>query len=312
MAALNEQSETTVHGERLREAREGMNLSLADAAARLHLSPRVLEDLEHDRLSSGVELPFMRGYLKNYAKLVGLPADELARAFDGRHRERAAAHRVKPIVTVKHEPLESSSSWGYLVGAGLLAVLGGAYLWWQSTQAVPVRSPQSTPAVAMTMAAEPSAAEPEAVLADSGVAPASADPVTPTEQTPEPSQDLPISTTESTTPAPEPVATPAAAESVAQLTPATAEPAPTVPGVQAGLALKFTGDCWIKVEDATGTVLSRGLKRAGHDLKLAGAPPFKLILGNPGAVSMRFKGESVDLSGYPANQVAKLQLGASG
>lgn len=326
MAALSEPVAVELTpGQRLRQAREAKDWSLAEVATHLHLSSRVVDDIERDVLSNGVELPFVRGYLKNYAKLLGLVPDELARAFDVLHRGKPVEPPIKPIVSSRHEPLESSSSWGLLVGAGLLLLVGGAYLWWQSQQAaapVPaLASPEASPAA--SVAAEPAAdtaAQPGTDAAGAATA-TGPEPVTAINlDTTAPDNKVPASaSTSPALPATQPGSAPTdPVPATARADVAAAGAAPVTNATEAvgtstaQLAMNFNGDCWVKIEDASGTVLSRGLKRAGNAVTLAGAPPFKLILGNPGVVSITFKGEAVDLSGYPANQVAKLQLGASG
>ncbi|MBI2379757.1 MAG: DUF4115 domain-containing protein [Gammaproteobacteria bacterium] len=301
-------------GARLKAAREEKAWSKAETATRLHLSVSVLDELEGDMLRASVELPFMRGYLRNYAKLLGMPGDELVKSFDAQHRGRGEEQRVKPIVKHKHEPLDASSPLGYVVGLGLLVVVGGAYFWLNKT-----------------VAPETVAPAPELIATDADTEPAGV--AMPETMPGEPVQDgaarsepqdasLPVAAAQASAgepataevkPAalPQPVPTQTVSD-VAAAPPERKDPKPLAAAGSVPLVMSFTGDCWIKIEDANGTVLSRGLKRAGHAVNLAGPPPFKLILGNPGAVSMTFKGEAVDLSQYPANQVAKLQLGANG
>lgn len=66
-------------GQTLRAAREGMGLSLAEAARQMRLSLRQVEALEADdyaRLPSAI---FVRGFLRNYAKLLQIDAEPLLR-----------------------------------------------------------------------------------------------------------------------------------------------------------------------------------------------------------------------------------------
>lgn len=312
-------------GMRLRETREARGLSLTDAASRLHLTAKVVEELESDCQDVGVELPFMRGYLRNYAKLLDLPVDELVRDFDRSHGHKAP-EPVKPIVHNAHLPLESSSPWGYVIGIGLLVAVAAGYLGWQSFTA---RSPGAVTSVqsaasgsGLTAGSEPNA---KAGL-DQPVTPETRSPSTPVTTNATPATAAPETTAvgpSRTSAAQPPLGASRDSESARQAPTALPEEiatasrtgvieTPSPAAGQAQLAMVFSGDCWIKIEDSTGTVLSRGLKRAGANLSLAGAPPFKLVLGNPGAVSLSFRGEAVDLSQYPVDKVAKLQLGTSG
>lgn len=71
-------------GNELREARIKAGLSEQDVAQRLRLDPdtiRYLEEESYDRLPAPA---FVRGYLRNYASVLGIPPDPLIRAFNRR------------------------------------------------------------------------------------------------------------------------------------------------------------------------------------------------------------------------------------
>ena len=74
------------------------------------------------------------------------------------------------------------------------------------------------------------------------------------------------------------------------------------------LALSFTDDCWIKITDSQGKVLSEGVKKAEQSLALEGEPPFKLILGVPTAVRVEYLSKAVDLSSFGAGRAARLTV----
>lgn len=81
-------------GQRLRAAREKAGLTVAEVGTRLKMPARVVEALEAEdwpRLGAPV---FVRGQLRSYAKLLGLPADMLA--------EAAVAHVAPPAELVAH------------------------------------------------------------------------------------------------------------------------------------------------------------------------------------------------------------------
>ncbi|MBT5216093.1 MAG: hypothetical protein HN733_04230 [Gammaproteobacteria bacterium] len=64
-------------GSLLKEAREKRKLSLEDAAAKLFSDPDILEDLENnifEKLGGNV---FIKGYIRNYSKLLDLDSTEL-------------------------------------------------------------------------------------------------------------------------------------------------------------------------------------------------------------------------------------------
>lgn len=69
-------------GTRLRELRQACKLDISRVAAELHLEVRFIEALEkeqHDLLPQPV---FVRGYLRSYARLLGVSADDLTRSYN--------------------------------------------------------------------------------------------------------------------------------------------------------------------------------------------------------------------------------------
>jgi cytoskeleton protein RodZ len=64
-------------GRRLAGAREARNLTVAQVADNLHLDARIVEALERDDRAALPSPIFVKGYLRGYAGMVGLPADEL-------------------------------------------------------------------------------------------------------------------------------------------------------------------------------------------------------------------------------------------
>ena len=74
------------------------------------------------------------------------------------------------------------------------------------------------------------------------------------------------------------------------------------------LVFEFSGECWVKVADATGETLAIGVKAAGYRMPISGAPPFELILCKPEFVNLTYNGEPVDLSEYRRNRSVTLTL----
>lgn len=69
-------------GMRLQEARVKLGLSVEDVAQRLCLRTQVIESLESDHYGDFAGLVFTRGYLKAYARLVGLDAKNIMEIFN--------------------------------------------------------------------------------------------------------------------------------------------------------------------------------------------------------------------------------------
>ncbi|MBL8263870.1 MAG: helix-turn-helix domain-containing protein [Xanthomonadaceae bacterium] len=65
-------------GERLRQARVRAGITPAEAGAKLKMPTHVIEALEREDWSKIGAPVFVRGHLRSYAKLLGLPADAIA------------------------------------------------------------------------------------------------------------------------------------------------------------------------------------------------------------------------------------------
>ena len=68
-------------GSLLKDARVAAGLSLLDVAAKLHLDQRVVTALEEDKFDALPAATFVRGYLRSYTQLLGLPAGPVLEAF---------------------------------------------------------------------------------------------------------------------------------------------------------------------------------------------------------------------------------------
>lgn len=68
-------------GQRLAAAREARGLDIRVVANELHLDPGVVEALERDDDAALPAAIFVKGYLRSYARLVGLPEDEIVNTY---------------------------------------------------------------------------------------------------------------------------------------------------------------------------------------------------------------------------------------
>ena len=116
-------------GRTLREAREAAGYSLSDVAARLRLTQSTIEDLEAERFEKFPVPVFTRGYLNNYARLLGVPPEPLLDEFDQRGF-------VPPRVHPQPEAWASSRSSELTVTLMTVIVvvitLGLGALWWRA------------------------------------------------------------------------------------------------------------------------------------------------------------------------------------
>ncbi|WLG51940.1 RodZ family helix-turn-helix domain-containing protein [Pseudomonas sp. FP1742] len=321
-------------GETLRQARESNGWSLAEVALKLNLTVNSLSNLEAGAFDKLPGHTFARGYIRAYAKLLGMDQAVLVQQFDqstGTDSQGSNVHslgRIEEPVRVSHTILRIVS---LLL---LIAVIGGGFVWWQDQTSLRTKDLVSlTPEHVEVEGADGTTQihpldEPE----DQAVAQGQAEGETPLAlPQAETSAEEPASAEASApTPAPAtPVATPAApAHSTAPVV--AAAPAPAVPAVpapvvaapvaptapaaapvagQGQVQLQFTADCWTQVTDGTGKVLLSGLKRKGESVSVSGKPPFAVRLGFARGAQVSYNGQVVDVAPFTSGETARLKLG---
>lgn len=328
-------------GETLRKARENKNWALADVAAQLNLTAQALRLLESGAFEQLPGHTFSRGYIRSYAKLLGMDSNMLVADFDQYTGTNSQGSSVSSLGRIE-EPARVSHNLLRIFSVAVLLGLGAVgFFWWQS------EAPDSAARLASTSLehVEVEAAdgtteihpldEPE----DQAVAEVQGDDELPP-TTLVADSNPPSSETAAAVPAPAPVApadVPQAAESApvpvvpaapaAQVTPPLAAVQPVVPPVapaevsvpatgvpvpaagDARVSLMFSADCWAQLTDANGKVLFSALKRKGESLDLYGKPPLELRLGYARGAVVSFNGQQVDVGPFTHGETARLKLG---
>lgn len=269
---MSENGQSSV-GQILREAREEQGITLEDAAARLRLMHRQVEAIESDDFDSLGQPVFARGFVRNYARLLGLAPDELLARMTGAPDEPAIVQFAEP-------PMPRSwltSPWLILLLLGVLLMVAlpvGLYLWLNSgvdespvSQAAVTQQPRPAPVVP---------------------APAAS-----------PAAEVEASSAESAGTAPSAEAAPAATEPMVP-----AEPA-AVSGV---VRLEFGAEAWAEIKDASGRTLHRQLNQPGSSIETRGRPPFEMVIGNAAQVHMTYNGRLIDLKPFIDVTVARFTL----
>lgn len=304
-------------GETLRIARESKGWSLAVVGQQLNLSERSLVQIEAGDFSQMPGHTFARGYVRAYAKLLGLDQAHLVQQFDHHTGTDATGSSVHSLGHID-QPVRLSRSMIRFFTFLLTAVLGAvAFFWWQDQTA---RS-QSGPSVSALERIEVEAADgtTEIHLLDRNEDPEESEPAEPIAAAPAdetvdeaPVESLPadVATGEAPQQAPVPTDnTPAASPEPAASSEAATAELPPVASDEGRLTLNFTADCWTRVTDASGRVLYSGLAKAGTSRTLVGKTPLDLHLGFASGVQVDFNGEAVSLSGQTRGETARIKLG---
>lgn len=307
-------------GRRLRVARQARGMDLDRVAAELHLSRPMIESLEHDDYDALPGQVFIVGYIRKYARVVGLDVEPLLAAY---HK----AVPQTPRTWLRPRPRPNSAGElgsGHLVVrlvsfAVLILLCGLAFVWWQNQlsfdepetaeaettqgirapampepaqeqQALPptVNVESSTPAAAWTRTQEPPQEQKPEPQVAAGQQPAEA--LARATATRNPEQDAPADT-----------ATTTAAEDAGE----TDDDAP------AEILMTFDGPCWVDVRDSARNYKLFGEMKKGDRHILGGSPPYSVILGNAAAVQITVDGAAFDLSPVSQGNVARFTLDPS-
>ena len=267
-------------GSRLCAARTAAGLSIAEVARHLKLSPLQVEALEtgdHKKLPGPV---FVRGFMRNYARLVNLdPVPLIADVVAVQNRETAAL--VAAVEPEKAIPFPGQARWNwkpYAIGVALVVAGLAGYEFFDG---VPATVPQAVPAVEA----------PQAKV------------VVPPEPTPEP-------VTEKTDNAA--VAAPAMMGGANGITSVPLAPTKAVTVERSPndkvLRFSFAREAWVEIRDVKGRVIFSQLNAAGSNPVVSGEPPFNMVIGNASGVKLVYGERAVDLAPYTQVDVARLTL----
>ncbi len=310
--------EAMLPGERLRRAREEQGLSQDEVSKHLRLSLSYLRALEEDDYDRLPEPPFIKGYLRNYARFLGLPAEELARRFQQEVDAQRSAEDQRDQEAQEDTPRGKEWRLPLLVVLVVALVVALGWWLWPRDGAVP-GAPAPDGGAPAEESAPADGGTPEPALPEDN------EPVAPADDTLEPAPEnggAPAGDTappspDGSGPAPaQPMSRPPAGESEladagapdAAGASAADQPSPADDGVDR-LRLSFSRVCWIKVVDASGATLSQGQRQAGDSVTLEGEAPFRLTVGDAAAVSsVSVNGESLALPSQRSGDVVRVTL----
>lgn len=276
----------------LRTQREARGVSIRDIADATKISQRYLEALETDRFDALPAEVFVRGFLREYGRIVGLDPDEVVNVYLLAVEEARpeASEDEAAMAPANRRQRSSIIAYGVLVTVLLAVVLGAAaavsyWLGRERTDSPPpspaatnVRDRQATapsgparddPPGAATEA-EPQATEPRVAEPSAAETPPPAEPSLPPDR-----------------PAPTP-AGPAPQRPTGEPVPAAAAEPPL------RVVLEFQQDCWVELV-VDGRRRESELKAGGETWAIEAQDSVVLTLGNAPAVRVEVDGRPVRL-----------------
>jgi cytoskeleton protein RodZ len=319
-------------GMRLRAARERLNLSLEDVAVQIKTAPRKIAALEAERWDELPERPYLRGLIRNYARVLQLDPDPLLRAADDSLGSSRSVRDFNLTPTLHapfpHRPAgphESPVSKWMMLGVLVCAVVIGALL---LPATAPVRqfmamieqrlhpdegkamvADNATPTVAeqarAASAGKPLNADIPANDAGSAPPPASSAPRLLSSMPPV----QPVDSAASRTPQTPVASSPSSSSSSPALTSSTGlAGAATNASDPAALHMQFKDDSWVEVRQADGKLVSSQIFHSGTEQAIDASAPLQVVIGNAPAVNVSFRGKPIDLDPYTHARVARLSI----
>ena len=291
-------SQAVSPGARLRAARERMGLDIGAVAGSLHLDRHIVVALEEDHREALPAQAYVRGYVRAYARLVGVDADQLAAMADAAAIDRPSRTAVLPPPPKPTFSDRAQRHLGWVFGGIVAAVLvaTAAVLWtvapsldwslpWQSSVEAEIEPAAATPNTPATDVSPTSAREPapnvsaNPVVLDEEPA-ASAGELSASEQLSAPDAEL-------------------SAASDGQLS------AP----IQDSLTFRFDEDSWVEVRDRDKQLIHGALGEVGDTVAVQGEGPFDILIGYAPGVRLTFNGDVVALAPHTRDTVARLVVG---
>lgn len=310
-------------GELLRAARVERGLSIEDVARQLRLSVKQVVALEEDEYDKVVGGTFLRGFVRNYAKLLQLDAAPLLQLLEQSVPPPPAQIVPSPIENIPFPSNQGRTKRNVIIGVGaVLALLLLVYEIYRGNEATVEKQP-SVGVEETKVEVEQTAPEAPAHNGVSSAEPDESDAGTLPEKGPVAEREA-ASSVEHPTLTPSPSLTRqvspsgVGSESASAVSPAlpnsesaNAAVAPAPPSYAGiGIHLVFGGESWAEVKDGRGKLLLSKINPPGSEQVLRGAPPYALTIGNAAQVKLVYNNKPVDLAPYinPYGGTARLSL----
>jgi cytoskeleton protein RodZ len=261
----------------LKRTRLDRGFDLADVARETRIPLRHLSALESGNFGSLPALAYSIGFVRTYARYLGIDADNAARQYKSETTQLDAMITAAPPEMDNESRLPSRTVvLGSLAALATLAAVFIAYAVLRNDEA-----------------AAPDAAATADATARAPVAPVQAAPVLSDTAAPPVAETLappPMLTSDGVAGAP-PAITPAPVPAASALPAMPSANGPVLAGVPTiGLVLRAKEDSWIKVSDGGPVSLKIGILKAGETYSVPQVPNLRLQTGNAGGLDVIYNG----------------------
>lgn len=290
-------------GTMLREAREAGGWSIDAVAQQLKLAPRQVHALEQDRPDELPGRTFVRGFARNYARLLNLDPDAVVAAIPGLADVGSGAAVPLSASSRSIGEMPSSSApragsfarWAIPLVLIALIALAAGYEFLRPGNLSPSPAPAAPATQAPQARGDPAVALPNPL---GGPADAPVPASTPAEAVAAPGVPATQQSAGTIT------AAPAGVAPVVAPAPATVDAAPAVT-----LVIRYRGSAWTEVRDANGQRLLLHTGAPGTEQVVEAKGPVDITLGNANQVSLTWRGQPFDLAPHiRQNNIARARL----
>ena len=311
-------------GSRLKAERERRGMSSQKAADELLLDGWIIDALEADDYPRIGPSVYVKGHLKRYAALLGLPATEIMEGYESRARTQAPAAQPSSMRLGTGAPPADIFPWPLIASVAVLALLVLGVFWWKpwhqrepgrTAADIQAANPGATLADGATPSSGAAASGAEAAAAPSapagGPSPGAEPPVASSAPAEARSSGAPAAVPSGVSPAL--FASTAAAPPPPARAASTEQPDATAGAGRARLRLSFSADSWVDVRDAEGRRVFAGQGRANSVKTVAGVAPMRVYLGFASGVQLEINNRAVAIGPqFLAGDVARFEAGADG
>jgi cytoskeleton protein RodZ len=294
-------------GEIFVENRELQNLTIDDVSNRLRLSPRQIKALETNDFSVLPEPMMTRGFIRNYARLLGIEAEPLLAAYLTLKPNDVPSSIYVPSANILISGRNNSHWFKYILASGLVVLLLGAwviyndYIPHNTVKLEAGNSKAVEPKTSESVVAEPM---PEPALPAAERVPDSTEGDTITSVAMPSADATKVISPVATSPA-APVAP--VANSAAETASVASQQKP-LPNVLLKVKFNFTEQTWLSVTDRDNKEIFNKTKAAGSQDEIEGQPPLKIFIGNARGSQVIYNDKVIDLAPYTKSNVAHLTL----
>jgi cytoskeleton protein RodZ len=285
-------------GALLRSAREASGMTIDAVAQQLKLAPRQVRALEEGDYTHLPGRTFVRGFIRNYARLVRLDAEMVLGALPAgtatSNLDSPPLHATAPTIgelPTTEAPRHGWTRWA--IPLTLIAIIAATAAWeWLHP------APDAPRTVVRKEA-------PVAVEHGKAGTPEIIGTPLPNPVAPPPAPSPPDATS-----APVSAERTAASDSVSATVPSNPSPQPSTDArpADAPLVLAFRDFSWTEVKDRSGRVLLLRMNPGGTTQAIAGSPPLDVVIGNAADVTLTWKGQRIDLAPLTRQNVARFTL----